>query len=81
MSDDRALVDYVTGQRWFGSKTRDVVGANVVDAATLRPGDPPLELRLVEIRFDTGTHDTYQMVAEGGSTRSRTRTTRPSSCA
>ncbi|HST18920.1 MAG TPA: phosphotransferase [Gaiellaceae bacterium] len=65
MTDDRALVDYVTAQRWFGSKTRDVVGATVVDAATLRPGDPPLELQLVEIRFDTGTHDTYQMVAEG----------------
>jgi len=65
MSDDRALVDYVTGQRWFGSKTRDVVGATIVDSATLRPGDPPLELLLVEIRFDTGTHETYQMVAEG----------------
>jgi maltokinase len=66
MPDAQALVLYVTGQRWFGSKTRDVVDASVVDRVTVREGDPPLELMLVEIRFDTGTHETYQLVTADG---------------
>ncbi|HUZ81990.1 MAG TPA: phosphotransferase [Gaiellaceae bacterium] len=64
MTDERELIEFVTGQRWFGSKTKDVMHAHVVDRATLREGDPPLELLLVEIRFDTGTHETYQLVAD-----------------
>jgi maltokinase len=60
--EERALIDFVTSQRWFGSKTRTVVHAQVVDCATLQDG---LELQLVEIRFDTGTHETYQLVTSG----------------
>ena len=63
IEDQRALIDYVTAQRWFGSKTRDVSQASIVDHATLREGEPPLELQLVEIRFDTGTHETYQLLS------------------
>ncbi len=37
-----------------------------VDRAVLREADPPLELQLVEIRFDTGTHETYQLLVDGG---------------
>ena len=33
------------------------------DAARRRPA---LELQLVEMRFDTGTHETYQLLADGG---------------
>ncbi len=62
MTDERTLIDFVTSQRWFGSKTRDVSHAQVVDCATLQEG---LELQLVEIRFDTGTHETYQLVTSG----------------
>ena len=36
MIDERALIDYVTAQRWFGSKTREVVHARVIDSALLR---------------------------------------------
>ncbi|HEY7397795.1 MAG TPA: phosphotransferase [Gaiellaceae bacterium] len=61
-SEEQDLVDFVTTQRWFGSKTRDVVHASIVDHATIGPGDPSLELLLVEIRFDTGTHETYQLL-------------------
>src|SRR3954447_23200206 len=61
--DERALIDFVTSQRWFGSKTRDVINASVVDSATLHEG---LQLRLVEVRFDTGTHDTYQLLTDAG---------------
>jgi maltokinase len=65
-SEERALVEFVTDQRWFGSKTRDVVQASVVDRATVGAGDPALEVLLVEIRFDTGTHETYQLLRGAG---------------
>ena len=32
----------------------------------LRDGDVPLELQLVEVRFDTGTHETYQLLVDNG---------------
>ena len=64
MSDEQ-LREFVTSQRWFGSKTRTVTQASVVDRAVLRDSEPSLELQLVEIRFDTGTHETYQLVTDG----------------
>jgi len=60
--NERVLIDFVTSQRWFGSKTRTVSHANVVDRAALVDD---LEIVLVEIRFDTGTHETYQLLVEG----------------
>ena len=60
---EQQLIDFVTSQRWFGSKTREVTHSTVVDRATLREEDPRLELMLVETRFDTGTHETYQLLA------------------
>jgi maltokinase len=66
VKSERELIDFVTGQRWFGSKTRDVTHSAVVDRATLRDEEPRLELLLVEIRFDTGTHETYQLLAGDG---------------
>jgi maltokinase len=62
MTDDRSLIEFITSQRWYGSKTRDVASATVVDRATLRD---QLELQLVEVRFDTGTHETYQLLTDG----------------
>ena len=38
----------------------------LIDRAVLRETDPALELQLVETRFDTGTHETYQLLADGG---------------
>jgi trehalose synthase-fused probable maltokinase len=58
------VIEFVTAQRWFGSKTRHVSHATVVDRATLREAEPSLELQLVEIRFDTGTHETYQLLTD-----------------
>ncbi len=60
------LIDFVTSQRWFGSKTRTVTHASVIDRAVLREAEPRLELQLIEIRFDTGTHETYQLLTDGG---------------
>jgi maltokinase len=62
---EQELIDFVTSQRWFGSKTRSVTRAAVLDRVVLRDADPRLELQLVEIGFDTGTHETYQLVTDG----------------
>jgi maltokinase len=56
---DRKLIDYVTSQRWYGSKGREVAGADVVDQVEL----PGLLLALVEIVFPEGTHEVYQLLA------------------
>jgi maltokinase len=66
VTGERELIEFVTSQRWFGSKTRDVMHSSVVDRATLRDDEPRLELLLVETRFDTGTHETYQLLAGDG---------------
>ncbi len=63
---EHEVIEFVTSQRWFGSKTRHVSHAHVVDRAMLRDADPTLELQLVEIRFDTGTHETYQLLTDDG---------------
>ena len=60
--DESALVEHVRGQRWFGAKSRELVGATVLDVAALREIDPPLYLVLAELRYPEGTHDLYQLV-------------------
>lgn len=62
MTDDTSLIEFITSQRWFGSKTREVGSATVIDRAKLRDR---LELQLVEVRFETGTHETYQLLTDG----------------
>ena len=66
MTDEHQLIDFVRNQRWFGSKSRNISHASVIDRATLRDTEPKLELELIEIRFDTGTHDTYQLLVDEG---------------
>lgn len=66
MSDDDDLLEFIRARRWFGSKAREVSRAEVIERAVLRESDPMLELRLVEVRFDTGTHELYQLVASEG---------------
>jgi trehalose synthase-fused probable maltokinase len=66
VTSEQELIDFVRGQRWFGSKARDAIHAHVVDRAVLREDDPRLELQLVEVGFDTGTHETYQLLTDHG---------------
>jgi trehalose synthase-fused probable maltokinase len=66
VTEEQALIGFVVEQRWFGSKTRTVAHGAVVDSVCLREGDPRLELQLVEIGFDTGTHETYQLLVDDG---------------
>ncbi|MES1246200.1 MAG: phosphotransferase [Actinomycetota bacterium] len=60
--DEQELIEYVTEQRWYGSKSRTVAHSQVLDIVTLRESGPEYALALVEIRFDTGAHDIYQLV-------------------
>jgi predicted trehalose synthase len=56
--DERELIDYVTTQRWYGSKGREVARAGIVDHVEL----PGLMLALLEIVFPEGTHEVYQLL-------------------
>jgi maltokinase len=60
--DERALLEFITAQRWYASKTRTATHARIVDRATLREVEPRLQVALVEVGFETGTHDTYQLL-------------------
>ena len=64
--DERSLIEYVTRQRWYGAKSRTVSHSEVLDTVTIREVEPQLSLALVEMRFDTGTHDVYQLLVSGG---------------
>jgi maltokinase len=59
--DEQTLADFVVRQRWFGSKSREVVHAGVLESLTVRKEAPLLAIALVEVRFQPGTHDVYQV--------------------
>ncbi|HXH96354.1 MAG TPA: phosphotransferase, partial [Gaiellaceae bacterium] len=60
--DERILIDYVTEQRWYGAKSRPVAHAGVLESVVLRTAEPQLALALVEMRYETGAHDIYQLL-------------------
>jgi maltokinase len=60
--DEDTLLDYIRGRRWFGSKAEEVTHADVITASLLRHEPPLLVSALVEIRFQPGTHDLYQLL-------------------
>ncbi|HEY3551551.1 MAG TPA: phosphotransferase [Gaiellaceae bacterium] len=62
---ERTLIDYVSRQRWYGSKSRAVSHSEVLDTVTIRQAEPQLTLALVEMRFDTGAHEIYQLLFSG----------------
>jgi maltokinase len=59
--DEQTLNEWIVAQRWFASKARDVAHIEVMEAVPLRTESPLLVLALVEARFPTGTHETYQL--------------------
>jgi maltokinase len=63
--DENALIEYVTRQRWYGAKSRTVSHAEVLDTVTIRQAEPQLSVALVELRYDTGAHDLYQLLFAG----------------
>jgi maltokinase len=63
------LEDWLTQQRWFASKAREVTSASVLREVVLSE-DPKLVLKIVEARFNTGTHERYQLLpGEDGAIR------------
>jgi trehalose synthase-fused probable maltokinase len=65
--DADALVPYLQAQRWYGAHSREVQAACVVETVPL-DDDGTLCMALVDLVFDTGTHDLYQLLVrdEGG---------------
>jgi maltokinase len=60
--DEQALIEYVTQQRWYGSKSRAVMRAQLLDSVVLRTTEPQFALALVELRYETGVTDIYQLL-------------------
>ena len=61
LPDERILQEYLVGRRWFASKSRAVAHARILEAPILREGEPALALAIVEIGFDAGTRNLYQL--------------------
>jgi maltokinase len=55
------LAAWVSAQRWFSSKQRDVAEFNVLDLIVLREADPVVAIVIAEARFGAGTHELYQV--------------------
>jgi maltokinase len=61
--DGQALARYITAQRWYGSKSREIAQVRIVDEVPLHTFDAPLcWVAIAEVRFHPGTHDTYQLL-------------------
>ncbi len=60
--DERSLIEHVTQQRWYGAKSRAVAHSQVLDSVVLRTAEPQFALALVEMRYETGAHDIYQLL-------------------
>ena len=60
------LEEWLPQQRWFASKTRDVAEITLADVLDLCDA-PATAIGLVEVRFQAGTHELYQLLlgAEG----------------
>ncbi|MDQ6816547.1 MAG: phosphotransferase [Actinomycetota bacterium] len=58
--DEESLRDWIAQQRWYASKSRAVTGVDIVEGLLLGD-DPFMYLALVQTRFATGTHESYQL--------------------
>jgi len=58
---DGPLEEWVTQQRWFASKAREVASVKVLERIPLSDS-PQLGIELVETRFHAGTHELYQLL-------------------
>ena len=56
-----ALASWVTAQRWFSSKLRDVHEFRVLDLIALESEDPVVAIAIAEARFGSGRHEVYQV--------------------
>ncbi|HVP01821.1 MAG TPA: hypothetical protein VMT10_04565 [Solirubrobacteraceae bacterium] len=59
-----ALDEWISTQRWFASKARELVRVELLDAVTLaeaRDDAPALAVAVAEAVFTAGTHERYQL--------------------
>ncbi len=56
------LLEQITQRRWYGSKSRTATHAEILDTIAVRE---ELTIALVELRYDTGAHDVYQVLLAG----------------
>ncbi|GAA4693894.1 maltokinase N-terminal cap-like domain-containing protein [Nocardioides nanhaiensis] len=61
--DQAAVLDYVTGARWFGGKGRETRGATVrrLGAVDTGPDGPPVVVEVVEVTYADGGTEHYQV--------------------
>jgi trehalose synthase-fused probable maltokinase len=58
---EEALASWVSAQRWFSSKQREVHEFRVLDLVPLRSADPVVAIAIAEARFGSGRHEVYQV--------------------
>jgi maltokinase len=59
LPDEDALREFVVGQRWFGSKSREVAHFRLLETIPLT--EQPLGIGVLEVEFLPGTHELYQL--------------------
>jgi maltokinase len=72
MIDLDQIVQRLPEQRWFGAKGREIVRANLIDAAFVQDGDPSLVIAVVAVDYRQGDRDVYHLpllVRDDGTSR------------
>jgi trehalose synthase-fused probable maltokinase len=59
LPNEDALREFVVGQRWFGSKSREVSHFRLLETIPL--SEQPLAIAILEVEFLPGTHELYQL--------------------
>lgn len=59
---DPVFTEWLSAQRWFGGKGRDITGVHEVSSAVLQSGDPELRLVVAEVTYDLGPSESYQLL-------------------
>jgi len=58
---EEALATWLTAQRWFSSKLREVHEFRVLDLVALGSEDPVVAIAITEARLGSGRHEIYQL--------------------
>jgi trehalose synthase-fused probable maltokinase len=61
MIDLHHLVRWLPEQRWFGGKGRQMAGADLIDEAIVRDGDPTLVIVVVLVHYQDGDSELYHL--------------------
>ncbi len=55
------LPEVLPKQRWFGGKARRIESTRIADWAWIRPAAPPFAVTLVEVKYEGGAMELYQV--------------------